>query len=99
MTDIYVYVQELRLLLKGLSFMPDFMYEKDVSYVDFLDRVRDGELKLQSRGLWEVPHPWLNLFIPKTNISDFNSGVFKDIVLNRNITTGVVLLYPMNRNK
>lgn len=79
--------------------MPEFMFEKDVSYVDFLNRVRGGELKLQSQGLWEVPHPWLNLFIPKTNISDFNSGVFNDIVLKRNITTGPVLLYAMNRNK
>ncbi|KAH7519215.1 hypothetical protein FEM48_Zijuj08G0012000 [Ziziphus jujuba var. spinosa] len=91
--------KELRLLFKGLNYMPEFMFEKDVTYVEFLDRVRSGELKLQSQGLWHVPHPWLNLFIPKTNISDFNSGVFKEIVLKRSITTGPVLLYPMNRNK
>ncbi|PON48728.1 Cytokinin oxidase [Trema orientale] len=89
----------LKLLLKGLNYDPGFMFEKDVSYMDFLDRVRGGELKLQSQGLWEVPHPWLNLFIPKTHVSDFNTGVFREIVLKRNITTGPVLLYPMNRNK
>lgn len=89
----------LKLLLKGLSYEPGFMFEKDVSYVDFLDRVRSGELKLQSQGLWEVPHPWLNLFVPKSQVSDFNTGVFREIVLKRNITTGPVLLYPMNRNK
>ncbi|KAJ9167960.1 hypothetical protein P3X46_019547 [Hevea brasiliensis] len=91
--------KELQQMYKGLSFIPGFKLEKDVSYVEFLDRVRNGELKLQSQGLWDVPHPWLNLFLPKSRISDFNSGVFRDIVLKRNITTGPVLIYPMNRNK
>ncbi|WCJ42691.1 Cytokinin dehydrogenase 3 [Euphorbia peplus] len=84
---------------KGLKFMEGFKYEKDVGYVEFLDRVRSGEEKLQSQGLWDVPHPWLNLFLPKSQISDFDSGVFRDIILKRNITTGPVLVYPMNKNK
>ncbi|TKY72804.1 Cytokinin dehydrogenase 3 [Spatholobus suberectus] len=90
---------ELQVLLQGLSYIPGFYYEKDVSYVEFLNRVRSGELKLQSQGLWDVPHPWLNLFIPKSQIMDFDSGIFKNIILKRNITTGPVLVYPMNRNK
>ncbi|GLT79091.1 hypothetical protein SLA2020_505970 [Shorea laevis] len=58
-----------------------------------------GEEELRSQGLWEVPHPWLNLFIPKSQIENFNEGVFRNIVLIRNITSGLVLVYPMNRNK
>ncbi|XVE97979.1 hypothetical protein REPUB_Repub03eG0065600 [Reevesia pubescens] len=91
--------KELQQLLKGLSYMPGFRFEKDVQYAEFLNRVRSGELKLQSQGLWDVPHPWLNIFIPKSQIADFNDGVFKGIVLERNITTGPVLVYPMNRKK
>uniref|UniRef100_A0A2N9EPW5 cytokinin dehydrogenase n=1 Tax=Fagus sylvatica TaxID=28930 RepID=A0A2N9EPW5_FAGSY len=91
--------KDLQDLFEGLSFIPGFTFDKDVSYVDFLNRVRSGELKLQSQGLWDVPHPWLNLFVPKSQISDFNSVVFKEIVLKRNITSGLVLVYPMNRNK
>ncbi|KAI9192566.1 hypothetical protein LWI28_024814 [Acer negundo] len=91
--------EELQQLFRGLSFLNGFMFKRDVSYVEFLDRVRSGELKLESQGLWEVPHPWLNLFLPKSRILDFNEGVFKDIVLKSNITTGPVLVYPMNRNK
>ncbi|OMO67296.1 hypothetical protein CCACVL1_20638 [Corchorus capsularis] len=91
--------KELEQVLKGLNYMPGFMFEKDVEYAEFLNRVRSGELKLKSQGLWDVPHPWLNLFIPKSKIAEFNDGVFKGIVLKRNITTGPVLLYPMNRNK
>ncbi|XP_062010692.1 cytokinin dehydrogenase 3-like [Rosa rugosa] len=91
--------KELQNLLKGLNYLPGFKFENDASYVEFLNRVRSGELKLQSEGLWDVPHPWLNLFIPKSRITDFDLGVFKDIVLKRNITTGPVLVYPMNRSK
>ncbi|XP_022154741.1 cytokinin dehydrogenase 3-like [Momordica charantia] len=91
--------KEVDALLEGLGYERGFKFEKDVSYVEFLNRVRSGELKLQSQGLWDVPHPWLNLFIPKSRISDFDSGVFKDIVLRHNITKGPVLIYPMNRSK
>lgn len=75
------------------------MFEKDVSIEEFLNRVGPGEIKLQAQGLWDVPHPWLNLFVPKSRISDFDDGVFKNIVLGSNISTGIVLVYPMNRNK
>ncbi|KAI4335291.1 hypothetical protein L6164_013952 [Bauhinia variegata] len=91
--------KELQDILQGLNYIPGLYYEKNVSYVDFLNRVRSGELQLQSQGLWDVPHPWLNLFIPKSRILDFDSGVFKDIVLKGKITTGPVLVYPMNRSK
>ncbi|OVA08153.1 FAD linked oxidase [Macleaya cordata] len=90
--------EEMDLLLNGLSYIPGFMFTKDVSYVDFLNRVRIGELKLQAQGLWDVPHPWLNLFVPKSQISEFNSGVFHGILKNTK-TAGPLLLYPTNRNK
>lgn len=86
-------------MLEGLSFMPGHVYKKDVTFVDFLDRVHSGEVKLQSKGLWNVPHPWLNLFIPRSHIFEFNKVVFQDILPKRNITTGPILFYPMNRNK
>ncbi|XP_058727779.1 cytokinin dehydrogenase 3-like [Vicia villosa] len=91
--------KEIQTLVQGLNYIPGFSYEKNVSFVEFLNRVRSGELKLQSQGLWDVPHPWLNMFIPKSRIMDFNSGVFNNIIQKRNITTGPVLVYPMNRNK
>ncbi|KVI01170.1 Cytokinin dehydrogenase 1, FAD/cytokinin binding domain-containing protein [Cynara cardunculus var. scolymus] len=73
--------------------------EKDVSFEDFLNRVRIEELKLQSKGLWDVPHPWLNLFVPKSRILDFNQHVFIDIVQKQNKSSGPFLVYPMNRKK
>ncbi|XP_077225498.1 cytokinin dehydrogenase 5-like [Tasmannia lanceolata] len=90
--------QEVELLLEELSFIPGFAFTDDVSYVGFLNRVHNGELKLRRKGLWDVPHPWMNIFIPKSRISDFNEVVFKKI-LKGNLTMRPILFYPLNRNK
>ncbi|KAJ0089804.1 hypothetical protein Patl1_13482 [Pistacia atlantica] len=92
--------KDLKCLFKNLNgFIPGFMYEADVTYLDFLNRVHRDELVLREKGLWEIPHPWLNLFVPKSGIFDFNNGVFKDILLKNNFTSSLVLFYPMFRNK
>ncbi|MBA0775194.1 hypothetical protein Gotri_010354 [Gossypium trilobum] len=90
-------MQEVESLLKKLNFIPASVFTTDMPYVDFLDRVHKAELKLRSKGLWEVPHPWLNLFVPKSKIADFDKGVFKGILGNK--TSGPILIYPMNKNK
>ncbi|KAA8528688.1 hypothetical protein F0562_036043 [Nyssa sinensis] len=89
--------QEVEVLLQKLKFIPASVFTTDLPYVDFLDRVHKAELKLRSKGLWDVPHPWLNLFVPKSRIADFDKGVFKGILGNK--TSGPILIYPMNKNK
>ncbi|KAL2498400.1 Cytokinin dehydrogenase 5 [Abeliophyllum distichum] len=89
--------QEVEDLLKKLNFIPGSIFATDLPYVDFLDRVHKAELKLRSKGLWDVPHPWLNLFVPKSRIADFDQGVFKGILGKK--TSGPILIYPMNKNK
>jgi cytokinin dehydrogenase len=90
-------VQEIQSLLKKLDFIPTSVFTTDVPYVDFLNRVHKAELKLRSKGLWDVSHPWLNLFVPKSRIEDFDKGVFKGILGNK--TSGPILIYPRNKNK
>jgi len=85
--------------LKDLNHVPEFKFEKDVAFLDFLNRIRVAELQLREQGLWNIPHPWLDLFVPKSRMADINTGIFKDIALKNNITTGCVLIYPMNKNK
>ncbi|XP_010451118.1 PREDICTED: cytokinin dehydrogenase 4-like, partial [Camelina sativa] len=87
------------MLSKTLGFAPGFMFIQDVPYFDFLNRVRNEEEKLRSLGLWEVPHPWLNIFVPKSRILDFHDGVISGLLLNQTATAGVTLFYPTNRNK
>ncbi|CAM0910211.1 unnamed protein product [Alopecurus aequalis] len=90
--------QKLEALLEELSFVPGFVFARDVSYVQFLDRVGQEEQKLRSAGVWDVPHPWLNLFVPSSRIRDFNAGVFHGILRDTK-PVGLMLMYPMNRDK
>ncbi|KAL7590881.1 hypothetical protein Lser_V15G32842 [Lactuca serriola] len=91
--------EELDDIFKDLSFKTGFIFKKDVSYVDFLNRVRIEELKLQCKGLWDVPHPWLNLFVPKSGILEFNQQVFVNIIQKEAKSSGPFLVYPMKRTK
>ncbi|KAK3175506.1 hypothetical protein Dsin_032585 [Dipteronia sinensis] len=86
--------KKLHQLFKSLSYLSD-IYSKNVTYVEFLDRVHTGELVLHENGLWDVPHPWLNLFTPKSGIQAFNNGVFKKILLKQNFTASTFLVYPI----
>ncbi|KAM7518213.1 hypothetical protein LguiB_017175 [Lonicera macranthoides] len=88
---------EVEGMLKKLGYLPASEFISDVPYLEFLDRVHKEELKLRSMNLWEVPHPWLNLFVPKSRIADFDKGVIKGILGNK--SSGPILIYPMNRNK
>ncbi|XP_068652499.1 cytokinin dehydrogenase 3-like [Aristolochia californica] len=97
-TTAYSIDQEVSSALEGLSFIPGLVFSNDVTYVEFLNRVYRGELKLRDQGQWDVPHPWLNLFVPKSRIHDFDAGVFRRI-LRQNSSTGPILIYPMKHNK
>eukprot|EP00250_Pteridium_aquilinum_P017411 c23619_g1_i1 orf=324-2012(-) len=84
-------------LLAPLHCIPSSIYSTDISYMDFLNRVHAGELKLRAKGLWDIPHPWLNLFIPASKIVEFDAVVFKRMVGKKG--AGPIIIYPMNRNK
>uniref|UniRef100_A0A0D9WRE5 cytokinin dehydrogenase n=1 Tax=Leersia perrieri TaxID=77586 RepID=A0A0D9WRE5_9ORYZ len=90
--------QKLVAVLEELSFVPGMVFIRDASYVEFLDRVGREKQKLWSAGAWDVPHPWLNLFVPKSRILDFDAGVFKGILRHAN-PVGLILIYPMNKDK
>lgn len=83
--------------MRNLHFIPSTVFSTDMGYVEFLDRVHRAELKLRAKNLWDVPHPWLNLFVPKSRIADFDRGVFKGILGNK--TSGPILIYPMNKDR
>ncbi|XP_042481157.1 cytokinin dehydrogenase 9-like [Macadamia integrifolia] len=89
--------QEVESLLSQLRYIPSTLFLTEVSYLDFLDRVHESEIKLRSKGLWEVPHPWLNLLIPRTRIHEFAEEVFGNIL--RNTSNGPILIYPLNKSR
>ena len=83
--------------MASLHCIQSSVHSTDVSYLEFLNRVRVGEEKLRARGLWDIPHPWLNLFVPSDKIVEFDAVVFKKILGKSN--AGPIIIYPMNRNK
>ncbi|CAI8596084.1 unnamed protein product [Vicia faba] len=89
--------QEVEEHLSHLNYIQSTLFQTEVTYVDFLDRVHISEVKLRSKGLWDVPHPWLNLFIPKTKIHNFADTVFGDIV--KETSNGPILIYPVKKSK
>ncbi|KAD0683018.1 hypothetical protein E3N88_43861 [Mikania micrantha] len=91
--------EELQVIFSSLNFIPGFIFNKDATFFDFLNRVRSEELYLQSLGLWDIPHPWLNLFVQRSRIEDFNQGVLVDIVQKQGLSAGPFIIYPINRNK
>ncbi|GKU89790.1 hypothetical protein SLEP1_g3884 [Rubroshorea leprosula] len=89
--------KKIERLLSELNFIPSTLFLSEVSYIEFLDRVHLSEIKLRAKGLWEVPHPWLNLLIPKSRILDFAKEVFENILTDN--SNGPILIYPINKSK
>jgi cytokinin dehydrogenase len=52
-----------------------------------------GETTLDKLGLWRVPHPWLDLFVPRSRITDLDRGVFGGIFQGTDIV-GPLIMYP-----
>lgn len=90
-------MQEVANLLSELSYIPSTLFVSEVTYTDFLDRVHASEMKLRSKDLWDIPHPWLNLLIPKSKIHTFAQAVFGNILTET--SNGPILIYPVNRSK
>lgn len=89
--------QEVNALLSQLRYTPPSLFHTDVTYMEFLDRVHYSEMKLRAKGMWEVPHPWLNLIIPRSTIHKFAREVFGKILKDNN--NGPILLYPVSRSR
>lgn len=84
-------------LLGRLGFNRNLKFQVDVSYVDFLLRVKRAEEHAKASGIWDSPHPWLNMFVSKSDIAEFDRAVFKKIL--KNGIGGPMLVYPVLRSK
>ena len=54
-------------LLSGLAFNPGSQSAQDMTYFDYLNRLAPLVAFLRQIGVWDVPHPWVNLFVPAVN--------------------------------
>ncbi|KAG6608339.1 Cytokinin dehydrogenase 7 [Cucurbita argyrosperma subsp. argyrosperma] len=88
---------EVHRLLTGLGYIKPLRFQVDVSYIQFLSRVKRAEEEAIANGVWDTPHPWLNLFVSKSDISDFDRVVFKSLLQNG--VGGPMLVYPLLRSR
>ncbi|KAL3655794.1 Cytokinin dehydrogenase 7 [Castilleja foliolosa] len=84
-------------LMGQLKFVEGLRFETNVTYVEFLSRVNRVEHEAKANGIWDAPHPWLNLFVSKRDIVDFDQVVFKNIL--KHGIGGPMLIYPLLRSK
>ncbi|KAK9741585.1 hypothetical protein RND81_03G115300 [Saponaria officinalis] len=88
---------EVERLVGGLRYVRGLRFEVDVSYMEFLQRVKKAEQQATATGIWDAPHPWLNLFVSKRDIADFDHTVFKTIL--KHGIGGPMLVYPLLRSR
>ena len=84
-------------MLRPLRYVQGLEFSVEVSYVDFLTRVKRAEKEARENGSWNAPHPWLNLLVSSSDINDFDRNVFKEIL--KEGIGGPMLVYPLVRSK
>lgn len=81
-------------LLAGLNYLPGSEQITDPTYFDFANRLAPVVETLKSIGVWSFPHPWLNLFVPSSNVDRFVGEVVSTLTL-ADTGQGPILLYPV----
>lgn len=82
-------------LLEGLGFTGEPTSEK-LSHAAFSLRV-DGYVEMMRRtGLWETPHPWVDLFIPASRAEAFFDAALSQLESPRD---GMILSYVLRRSR
>lgn len=91
-------------LLAGLSFVPGTQtaqnlpfFTGDLNNAGFTDRLEPLVQFLISIGVWGLPHPWINVFVPSTTAEPFISGALAQTNAE-NTGQGVISIYPYNRS-
>ncbi|MCE0481033.1 Cytokinin dehydrogenase 7 [Datura stramonium] len=84
-------------LLGKLKFIENLRFEIDLNYMNFLLRVKHVEQAARATGIWDAPHPWLNMFVSKRDMSAFNRIVFQNIL--KDGVNGPILTYPLLHSK
>ncbi|CAA0814265.1 Cytokinin dehydrogenase 4 [Striga hermonthica] len=95
-TDSNTIDQKFETLLKELNFIPGLNFNTDVLFFDFLHRL--GNLDTLQIGS-QLSHPYLALFIPKSDIVEFNKLVVTGMLPRLNQTSGNFMFFPLKKNK
>jgi cytokinin dehydrogenase len=85
-------------LLADLAFRPGSDSHTDTSYLDFINRLDPLVELLRAIGVWFLPHPWLNLFLPADAAPALIQS-FLDRTTDADMGQGPILIYPFRRDR
>ena len=85
-------------LTGDLSFLPGTLTTEDRTYFDFANRLAPLVAFLRQIGVWFLPHPWVDLFVPARHVVPFVDAVLSG---ETPATTGEgpILLYPFRSRR
>jgi cytokinin dehydrogenase len=83
-------------LLGGLVFNPGTQSAQDMTYFDYLNRLAPLVDFLRQIGVWALPHPWVNLFVPAANAQTLIGETLATLTVD-DVGQGPILIYPFNR--
>ncbi len=84
--------------LEGLSILPLGGFVREDTLYNYINRVEYLVKNLEEAGLWQVPHPWLNVLLPHQQAQDFIQTALRELTLE-NIGNGVILIYALQASK
>jgi len=83
----------------GLNFIPGSQQTEDLTYFEYTDLVVKLIDSLNEAGLGGFPHPWLDLFVPGSQIDDFASRTVAALDPSLFLPGSLILFYPFVKSR
>lgn len=84
--------------LAGLSFEPGTLVVEDRSLLAFAERTEAYVESTKQAGLWSLPHPWFDVFLPASEAASFTAWVLSELG-PAELGGGVLLFFPLARSR
>ncbi len=99
-TSFYTSAEDLPIdSLAGLSFVAGSEQTEDRTYLEYTDIVVQLINALEAAGLSNFPHPWLDLFVPDSQIDAFASQTIASLDPTLFLPGSIILFFPFIRSK
>lgn len=85
-------------LLAGLHFLTGRQTFQDLPYFDYLNRLAPTVALLKELGVWNFPHPWVDLLVPTARAESFIRSTLEALD-PADLGQGPILIYPYRRDR
>jgi len=85
--------------LSGLNFVPGSLQTEDRTYFEYTDLVVQLIDALDAAGLGGFPHPWIDLFVPDSQIDAFASQTIAALDPSIFLPGSIILFFPFVKSR